>query len=174
MLTPQHQLEAISRAYVAVIAADKGLSWSVRSFDYGIDMTLQHIKIRTNPVTGNRRYVESGRAIDLQIKATTRAFERDGKIVYDLDVESYEDLRDPTCMTRRILVLHVVDPKVSKRVVQSDNRLSIEGCCFWCCVTGGEETLNARQKRIEIPINQVFSVDALTSIIASINSGGSL
>lgn len=165
MFTSQHQLEAISRAYVSAIAAKKGMSWSVRSFDYGIDMTLQHIKIRTNPDTQKKRYVESGKVIDLQIKATTTAYERNGKIIYDLDSDSYEDLRDPTCRNRRILVLHVVDPNVSERVLQNRNTLTIEGCCFWCSLSGSESTLNSRTKRIEIPIDQIFSVDALSHIM---------
>lgn len=172
MLTSQHQLEAISRAYVSAIAASSGMTWSVRSFDYGIDMTLQHIKIRTNPITLKKRYIESGRAIDLQIKATTTAFQRNGRIIYDLDAESYEDLRDPTCKNRRILVLHVFDPKVAERVVQYPNVLTIEGCCFWTSLSGSEPTLNVSKKRIEIPIGQVFSVDALATIMDIIDAGG--
>ena len=69
MLTTQHRQELLSRAYVAAVAASVGMNFSTRDFDYGIDLTLHEVTTRKSRITGKRRFVESGRTLDIQIKS---------------------------------------------------------------------------------------------------------
>ena len=65
MLTRNHRMEALSRAYVQAIAARCGLVCSTtREYDYGIDLTLHLVQRR------ERQYAEAGFRLDIQLKAT--------------------------------------------------------------------------------------------------------
>src|SRR5947209_15670929 len=98
MFTRMHQQEGLSRAYIQAVASRCGLSCSFRDFDYGIDVTLNHIKLRQG------RRVESGYRLDVQAKSTTRAALDEEHVAYDMEVKTYEDLRDPEVESLRILV----------------------------------------------------------------------
>ena len=171
MLTPQHRQELLSRAYVAAIAASVGMNFSTRDFDYGIDLTLHEVTTRTNPSTGKRRFVESGRTLDIQIKSTTMAIGDQEHIAYDLDVDGYDDLRDERVQTPRILVLHVQPSDEADRVQQTHGELKLGGCCYWTSLKGLESTTNSATARIKIPRSQEFSAIQLEQIMARINQG---
>jgi hypothetical protein len=104
LLTVEHSQESLARAYIHAIAGHAGLTCSFREFDYGIDLTLHQITVRTNPMTGRKRYVKSGMCVDVQVKSTGNAIVREDGVAYDLDVDAYDDLRiERTCATPRIL-----------------------------------------------------------------------
>lgn len=171
MLTLQHRQELISRAYVAAIAAGAGMNSSTRDLDYGIDLTLHQITSRTSRKTGKSRIVESGLTLDLQIKSTINAITEANCIEYDLDTNSYDDLRDNLVQTSRILVLHVQPSEEVQRIQHSREALSIGGCCYWCSLRGAPPIDNTSTIRIRIPIQQQFSQTQLIDIMTSIKQG---
>ena len=171
MLTPQHRQEQLSRAYVAAIAASVGMNFSTRDFDYGIDLTLHEVTTRTNPSSGKKRLVESGRTLDIQIKSTTMASMDQEHIAYDLDVNGYDDLRDERVQTPRILVLHVQPSEEADRVYQTPSELKLGGCCYWVSLKGLGSITNTATTRIRIPRCQEFSAVQLEQIMARIKQG---
>src|SRR4051794_13414078 len=103
-MTRNQRQEALSRAYVQAIAARAGLGHTPRANDYGIDLSLHEV------IRRGSRYCESGTVLDVQVKSTTRASRDATAVRYDLEVKSYDDLRDPEARNPRILVV-VVFPK---------------------------------------------------------------
>src|SRR6516164_4105797 len=89
VLSRGHRQEGLSRAFIQAVAAHCGMSCSFRDFDYGIDTTLNHLKVRGG------RHVESGYRLDVQTKSTTRAILNTSDVIHDLEVKAYDDLRDP-------------------------------------------------------------------------------
>src|SRR5205823_3098312 len=103
VMTQEDRQEALSLAYVKVIAAFSGMTYSNRSKDYGIDLTLHDVQ-RRGP-----RFFETGLHLDIQVKSTTAATVTAADIGYDLAVKNYDDLRCETDQPR-ILALMVLPP----------------------------------------------------------------
>ena len=156
---------------MAAIAASVGMNFSTRDFDYGIDLTLHEVTTRTNPSTGKKRLVESGRTLDIQIKSTTIAIMDQEQIAYDLDVDAYDDLRDERVQTPRILVLHVQPFEEADRVSQTPSELKLGGCCYWASLKRLGPVINTATTRIKIPRSQLFCAVQLEQIMARINQG---
>lgn len=88
-------MEEISKSYLEVIANRNGYFNSIHR-DYGTDLTIR--KARLCPT--RKRYLTTGKAIDIQVKAVTEPYIRDysdttkNQIKYDLEVKNYNDLVD--------------------------------------------------------------------------------
>jgi hypothetical protein len=86
VLTEQHIIESLSRAYVRALAGKAGLNLSVREYDYGVDGNFDEITIR------DKRRVESGFSLSFQLKASTLWQRDDNTVIYDLEAKTYNDL----------------------------------------------------------------------------------
>jgi hypothetical protein len=174
VLTIEHRREAICRAYIQAVAAQVGLSCSVRDFDYGIDLTLHQVAIRTNPASGAKRYVETGVRLDIQAKTTTRAVIGEETVKYDLEIDNYNDLRDPLAQTPRVLALLVLPESGDEYLDQSPEALCIRGCCYWVSLRGQPSTVNQTKKRVQLPRRQVFSASSVRDLMERIERGDDL
>lgn len=168
MLTRNHRQEALCRAYVQAIAARCGMSSSVPSPDYGIDLTINDIEMR-----GQRR-AESGYKLDVQAKSTTRADKASTAIRYDLDVRAYDTLRHPRPGCPRILVVLLLPAEESQWSTQTEDELILRHCAYWTTLKGMPATTNRRVLRVHIPRANVFSVAALQGMMKRIKEGEEL
>ena len=166
MLTRAHRQEALSRAYVLAVAAQAGFSYSTHGNDYGIDLSLRAMKI------AKQRHVDAGVQLDLQLKCTTRASVGDTHVTYDLEVKTYDDLRDPESRTPRILVLLVLPEEETHWVSLSEEELILRHCAYWLSLYGRPPTTAISTVRITIPRTNVFSVPNLQAVFQRLSSGG--
>jgi Domain of unknown function (DUF4365) len=166
LLTRNHRQEALSRAYVEIVAAQCGMACiSPRLHDYGIDFTLREIWRR------GRRRCESGFSLDVQAKSTSVGNLTDSEVLYDLAVKNYDDLREPTLGSPRILVVLVL-PKAEKQwSTQTEEQLTLRYCAYWMSLLGQSQTPNRRTVRIAIPRTNVFSATALPLVVDRIKKG---
>jgi hypothetical protein len=141
------------------------LSCSFRGFDYGIDVTLNHILVR------RRRRIESGARLDIQAKSTTRATLTTAHVVYDMEVKTYEDLRDPEVNCPRILVLLVLPPDDADWLTLTEDQLLLRRCVYRHSLVGAPATTNTQTVRVHVPRGNVFSVEALQLIMDRIRQG---
>lgn len=165
MLTRNHRQEALSRAYVQAIVAQAGLSYSVPSIDYGIDLSIRAIEVR-----GNRR-TDASIQLDVQLKSTTRAVVGGDHLSYDLSVRDYDNLRDTRPRCPRIVVVLVLPADEALWVSQSPAELTIRHCAYWRSLQGLPAVPASRTTRIEIPVANVFSVEALQGSIQRLREG---
>jgi Domain of unknown function (DUF4365) len=165
LLTRNHRQEALSRAYVQAIAACCGMSVSIPQHDYGIDMILNEIEI------SNRVRRESGRRIDVQAKATTRAQATGNLIRFDLDVRSYDLLRQPTPGNMRILVVLLLPADERNWCAQSEKELVLRRCAYWFSLEGQPPCRHRRSVRVFLPRANLFSADALSALINRMKPG---
>lgn len=166
MLIQSHQQEALSRAYVQAIAARAGMSFSLPSNDYGIDLTLNDIEVR------GVRWGESGHKLDVQAKSTTKAQVRTTGIKYNREVQAYEDLRVVHSGCPRILVLLVLPEDERRWCEQTEDNLILRHCAYWLSLQGLPRTRNRKTVQVVIPKTQVFSADALRAMMKRIKAGG--
>jgi hypothetical protein len=165
MLTRPHRQESLSRAYIQAIASRCELNCSFRAFDYGIDVTVHEIHQR------NARYVETGFNLDIQANSTYGAIVTDTDVLYDLEVKSYDDLRDQDVGTPRILVL-LVQPEVEADWTEvTENELMLRHCAYWLSLKGMGAVDNTRTVRVSLPKANRFSVEALQGIMECLRVG---
>lgn len=163
MTTDPDRMEALSRAYLHAVAAACGLTYTVRSKDYGIDLTLHEVEERDGT------YYESGVRLDVQLKSATRAVETAAGVGFDLDVRAYDLLRQPT-QTDRILLLLTLPPDPDDWVRVKRSRLEILGAIYWASLRNRPAVPNRRSIRVTIPRQQLFTPEEPARIMGMARS----
>lgn len=164
MLTRNHRQEALCRAYVQAVAALAGVATSVPVPDYGIDLSLRDVEQR------GQRHLDSRVQLDLQLRSTTRANVTEQEVRFDLDVQTYEFLREPTPI-RCLLVVLVLPDDEALWLSQSPDSLVVRHCAYWHTLRGAPPSSATSSIRIAIPRAQVFSVPGVRAILARLAQG---
>jgi len=167
MLTIPHCKESLSRAYVTAVVgrSRNSLLWG-REFDYGVDGSVRILR------RFGARIREMGVGFDFQSK-TTVDWQIEGPAVkYDLEAGAYNDLvsRANGKAIPFLLVLLCLPKDETGWLDVSMDRLVLQRCAFWAKLDGAA-TDNVATKRVEIPVANVFSPAAVTSILQDIESG---
>jgi hypothetical protein len=165
MLPRNERQEALSRAYVRAVAAHAGVICSEPEHDFGIDLCLRAVAIR-----GHRHFDVSGQ-FDLQIKSTTWANVTDTTIVYDLEVQAYEDLRTQGYNCPRFLLVFVMPDDEVRWLSQSPEELVLRHCTYWLSLVGHPPTTATRTIRIAIPRVNVFTAETIRAMIQALQEG---
>ncbi|MGL4555537.1 MAG: DUF4365 domain-containing protein [Gemmataceae bacterium] len=168
MLIRSHRQEALSRAYVQAIAARCGLACGSRDFDYGIDLTLHTVR------RAGGRYVDGGVCLDLQLKSTTGAALTPSHVLYDVEVKTYDDLRDPAVICPRVLVLFVMPEAEAEWTDQTEDHLLLRHCAYWMSLRGMPGTPNTATVRVAIPRTNLFSVGGVRRLMERVERGQEL
>jgi len=171
MLTEPHMKEALSRAYVAAVAARAGLNSSTQYHDYGVDCSVHEVVV----VRGKR--MNSGVSLDLQLKATQDYAVEDSSIVYDLEVATYNGItwrhsRSTSARAPCILAVLCLSREQSGWLTVSENELVLRRCCYWVFLEG-DRVVHRRTVRIRVPRENLLSPDALRSLLARAKKGWS-
>lgn len=159
MMTRNHRQEALCRAYVQAVAALAGVAISKPDPDYGIDLSLRQIAVEDG------RHSDTSVQIDLQLRATTRASLTAIGILYDLDVETYNNLRIVSAGCPRFLVVLVLPDEQEDWLSQSQDQLSIRSCAYWLSLEGAAATPASRSIRVTIPSGNVFSPESIRILL---------
>jgi hypothetical protein len=163
-MTREDRQEALSLAYVKAVAAMCGMTYSTRSKDYGLDLTLYEVSAEGG------RFVESGIALDLQLKSTTSIYETGKEFGFDLAVRAYDFLRAET-HPQRILVVFILPNDESEWIRQTHGKLELRKAAYWISLRGRPAVKNRSSVRIEIPKRHLFSPAAVREIIGRIRRG---
>lgn len=171
MLTVQHIMESISRAYIQAIAGVAGLNLSIRinerEFDYGMDGTFHSITIR------NRRRVEAGFPLDFQLKASKNWSCNNKFIYYDLEVKTFNDLVNRNSINGAvpsILILLCLPPNIDEWVETDEDKLLLRKCCYWKLIKG-KQTRNNKTIRVTISRKQRLTSESLVELIDKVKLG---
>ena len=168
LLTPQHRQGAISRAFIQAVAGRCGMSCSFRDFDYGIDMTLNDIKHYQG------RRVETGFKLDIQAKSSVTARVEESEVIYSMEVKTYNDLRDASVGTPRILVLLVLPRDEEQWVRINQRRFMIRRSAYWLSLRGEGGGTHRERVTVSIPRGNLFTVESLKQIMDSVKRGEDL
>ena len=167
MLTEQHIIESLSRAYVRALAGKAGLNLSIREYDYGVDGNFDEITIR------DKRRVESGFSLSFQLKASTLWQRDDNTVIYDLEAKTYNDLvlrRNFRMAVPCILILFAIPPDSSQWLIYNEEETRLRGSCYWDYLSGAP-TENRQSVRIRIPRQQRLTSESLLDLIEKVKTG---
>jgi hypothetical protein len=142
-ITEQHTEESLCFAHIYALAGVAGVNYSVKkTYDYGVDGQF------TSVVNRGSRRVDTGFPLDFQAKATVDWQLVDGKVVYDLEAKTYNDLaqRTPAESTMILILLCLPNARDQWHEASCDETV-LRHCCYWHMITG-EPTSNSAKKRI--------------------------
>jgi len=165
-MTEEHIKEALSLRYIELVAAFNGYKTSSSYPDYGTDLEIKEIDFRIE--NQHKRYLETGRELKFQLKATTdNSIVIEGETIkYDLTASAYNDMlsrKNTKCPL--ILILFVLPSDRSNWLNISDNELITRKCAYWYFPDKHELlTVNSATKRISINKNNFISNDALNQL----------
>jgi hypothetical protein len=151
--------EALSRAYVAAVAAGAGYVTAVMDFDRdGVD-----IQIRAG---GTMRP-----SLDIQLKATVNLGEpKGGAFRFPLKRRNYDLLLAETMIPRILVVLDL--PRNRKEWLQvTPDHLVLRRCAYWASLGGLSETGNKESVTILIKSCNLFDVDSLKALMQQARKG---
>lgn len=160
LLTAPDQKEALSRVYVAALAARAGYLTSVPEPDRdSIDMRVQ--------AGGPRRP-----ALDFQLKATTGfADPRQGSLPFRLPIKNYSDLREET-QTPRLLVVLLLPNDESRWLSVTDEDLVLRRRAYWLSLQRDHEEIGDRETvTVRIPEQNTLDVEALQELMERSRAG---
>jgi hypothetical protein len=157
-LSLNDQMEALSRAFVAAIAAKAGYAMSIPDFDRDSIDLMVFAKGAMRPQIG------------IQLKATT-AFPLDVTTInFPLSIKNYDDLRVPT-QTPRILVVLALPSDYAQWLDNQEHHLLMRRCVYWKSLRGSPETRNTASVSISIDIKERFDVPTLISLMQKSREG---
>jgi Domain of unknown function (DUF4365) len=165
MLPQSQKQEALSRAYVRVIAAQAGVMCADVTPDFGIDMYLRDVE------EDSGTFGDVGPQVDLQLRTATGAEVRDVEVAYDIDIRTYNRLRRTPVHRPCFLVLLVLPADESLWVSQSVEELVVRRCAYWFSLEGMGPTTNQATIRITTPRTNVFSAAVVRSWMATLVGG---
>lgn len=143
----------------------RGVGSSVPMPDYGVDLSLRNIEQR------GTRYLDSRLQLDLQLRSTTRAVVTDTEIRFDLDVETYDFLRELSTI-RCILVVLVLPEDEASWLSQTVEELVLRRCGYWYSLRGEAPTAATSSVRVTIPRTQILTPETLRGLFDRLNQGG--
>ncbi|MEW6732471.1 MAG: DUF4365 domain-containing protein [Acidobacteriota bacterium] len=171
MLTEQHAMESLSRAYIHAIAAEARINLKVEintdEYDYGVDGAFKPIKF-----LGSER-VSDGFILDFQLKATTNWSIDSTHVIYDMEVSAYNKVVDRNNTDRAvpmILILLCLPKDRNAWTDFNEDNLLLRKCCYWERLTGALSD-NIKKMRIKIVRTQLLTPTSLVNILGFLKSG---
>ena len=164
-MTKNHKMEHISRDFILTLAHNKGY-YNSETIDYGTDLMIRRAMLPRSTTSGGRRYLSSGKAIDIQLKAVHEKYiRRDiNNIKYSFEVKNYNDLiiranEGGTCIPL-VLILFVLPNNESDWVECQPNELKTRKEAYWYQVPQSVPlSSNTSKITIEIPLSNKVDID---------------
>ena len=158
-------MEEISKGYLELIANRNGYFNSIHR-DYGTDLTIR--KAKTCPL--RKRYLTTGKAIDIQVKAVSeryvRCYDDDSSsfVKYSLEVKNYNDLieraNENGSYIPLILAVFVMPEKKDDWINLNPEALILKKCAFWYQIpVASLQSKNSTSVTIEIPKENRIAMD---------------
>jgi hypothetical protein len=110
--------------------------------------------------------------VELQLKSIGGDDATGEAIAYDLEVPTYNQLREATYQIPRILVVVVVPTDRGDWVAHTERELALRRCGYWLSLIGAPPTTNQEKIRVRLPRTNVFDVAGVQAIMGRIRDGG--
>ena len=174
MLQEELKKELISKYIVLLMASHAGIKAGIEEIDHGVDLTLKEVQkyIFKEKV----RYMNSGKAIDVQLKCTTEKSIKiaDGFAYYDLEVKNYNDLvlrQQEDEVLPMILILVILPKNPQLWMENSFEKLVLHAKRLWYRPEMGSPlSSNKRTIRVKIPLENVLTTHFFTQLFEHYSS----
>lgn len=171
-MTTNDIMEELSRNFVLTIAHSRGY-FNHDGRDYGTDLLIRKAIRRSENNKG--RYLTSGKAIDVQLKAVSE----DGisylktSIKYTLEVKNFNDLveraREGGSLIPLVLIVFIIPSDATKWVECLEDGMITRKEAYWYFLTSNTESSpNSTSVTIEIPKSNKVNTDLFPNLFSSL------
>ena len=159
LLSPEDRKEALSRVYVQAVAARTGYVIVSRDFDRdGIDVEIK---------AGGRMLP----SLALQLKATSGfGSARNGYLAFPLRRRNYDLLRAESQTPRLLVVLGLPEQEADWMSID-EKGLLLRCRAYWLNLEGRPETDNRSSITVNLPEENLFTANALRSLMQASREG---
>ncbi|MBF0439330.1 MAG: DUF4365 domain-containing protein [Magnetococcales bacterium] len=159
------QKEKFSEAYVRAVAATAGFGIGQPEIDDdSVDLTIYG--------RGRNGKNRSPR-LDIQLKCTAKTETIDEKdfFSFKLKIKNYNDLIGEDFLTPRLLIVVRVPEEPIDWTTSTEEELLLRHCGYWISLRDHPATDNTCSVTLKIPREQIFSVNALKTLMTRIGNG---
>lgn len=163
-----HKQDAYSGAYIRAVCAVAGCDVVPSGTDNDkIDYTT------SSRVRGSQRTKPK---IDIQAKCRMGGVPEGNTVSYSLDIDTYNNLRDPLVSNPRILVVVFVpeDETAETWIEQSETTLSLKHCGYWTTLKSLPATENTTSQMVYLSKSHIFTPAALRRMMLLTSEGRDL
>jgi hypothetical protein len=153
--TPEQQMERYSRAWVVAAASAADFTYEIPMDDvHGIDMVVRS---------------DLG-VVDFQLKSTSNPDEDEEELKYDLDVRTYNLLREEKRAGYAVLALIVVDADRAKWLTGDHRHTRLVRSAYYLELFGMPSTTNSTKIRLRIPKSNLLTIAAMKTLMSASES----
>lgn len=159
------QKEEFSYSYIQAIASATGYAFQRTTTPLdrvGIDATITGLGVQ-----GLMGFPQ----LYVQVKCTSRNVLEENHIRYPLKIKNYEELRNNYQYPPLILVVVLVSDNVDEWLHQSEEELCLRRCGYWVSLRGEPATQNKENVTVYLPRQNLFTANALKSLMQRIGNG---
>jgi len=161
-----HRQEEFSGAYIRALCAVAGCAIERTTLDNDKIDFIVSSRVRGKVLTKPK--------IDIQAKCKLTAPAAADSIPYALDIETYENLRDPLVSNPRILVLVLVPEPIEQWVEQTESQLALKHCAYWTSLKGRPKSENTTSQTVHFQRKCIFTANALREMMERTSNGEEL
>lgn len=145
------------------VAAVAGCSVAKHNRDaVGVDWTIQ----------SQEEYPRKYPKLDVQLKCTSSTRNTENSLSYSLEAKNYKKLQGVTYDNARVLVVVYVPHNVDSWLEHSEEELTVRHCGYWVSLRNAPEMSNSTRQAVKIPRENLFTAEALRSMMDTIGNGG--
>ncbi len=161
--------QQFSFAYIKAIASVARVKFEVQTFDKNGD----DVVLKGDGYDG-KKYPNP--AVAVQVKCSKNIVESNGSIIYDLEVDDYNQLTAGFIhMNPAILVIVHVPEDIDEWVnVIPHEKTELKYCAYWTSLRGKKQSVNTNTERVFIDKSNVFNINSLKFILSKISKGEEL
>lgn len=148
-------MERYSRSWVVAAAAGADFTYQILPDDvHGVDMTVR----------------DDFHSVDFQLKSTCRPKVENDHFSFDLDVRTYDILRDPDRSGYGVLALVVIDGDRTRWLDMDHDGTQLARAAYYLPLHGLPPTANTATIRLGVPKSNLLTIDAMKWLMASAGS----
>lgn len=169
MLTTQHSMEMLNRAYVFALASKAKLNLrpdalSPDEYDYGLDGRFSALTLKKG------KPVPTGCELHYQLKATTKWKVRGDAIEYKIKKVAFNKMafQNSQNFIPILLFLFCLPPGKTDWAIFDEKELVIRKCCYWFHV--GDESLASEKgvHRLLIPKENLITPEVIAMLLSKV------
>lgn len=162
-----HRQNGFAISYIRAVISVAGCSLAVPEPD--ID------KVDVVAMSRRRGKVFSKPSIFMQAKCRLGGVpEGTGDIPYQLDIATYDNLRDPTVTNPRILVVVFVPQFLDDWMLQDEKQMAMKHCGYWASLLNAPEVVDQGTRVVHLPRTNRLTPHALQAMMTVVSDGGTL
>jgi hypothetical protein len=144
-------MERYSRAWVVAAAAAADFTYTILSDDvHGVDMTVR----------GDHH------SIDFQLKSTAKPDDKGDHLVFDLDVRTYDLLRQSQRTGLGVLALIVVDGDCDEWLAFDEGGTRLKWTAYYLSLHGQPPVPNTATVRLAVPKANLLTMSGMKALMA--------